>query len=55
MPMYNVAKRRGKAKIKMSTRREGAMRRLMDSYSEEFDVMMSVIQDLISLGIKSVA
>lgn len=55
MPMYNVAKRRGKTKIKMSAKREGAMRRLMDSYSEEFNVRMSVIQDLIPLGLKAVA
>lgn len=55
MPMYNVAKRRGKAKIKMSAKRKEAMRHLMDSYSEEFDVRISVIQDLIPLGLKAVA
>lgn len=55
MPVYTVAKRRGKAKIKMSAKREEAMRHLVDSYSEEFDVRMSVIQDLIPLGLKAVA
>ncbi len=55
MPMYNVAKRRGKAKIKISAKRKEAMQRLMDSYSEEFDVKMTVIQELIPLGLKAVA
>jgi transposase-like protein len=31
------------------------MQRIMDSYSEDFDVKMSVIQDLIPLGLKAVA
>lgn len=55
MPMYNVTKRRGKAKIKISAKRKAAMQRLMDSYSEEFDVKMTVIQELIPLGLKAVA
>ena len=55
MPIGNVSKKRGKAKIKISSKREAAMQRLMDSYSEDFDVKMSVIQDLIPLGLKAVA
>ena len=50
MPMYNVAKRRGKAKIKIAEKRKAAMNKIMDSYSEEFDVKMAVIQELIPLG-----
>lgn len=55
MPQYNVAKKRGKSKIKISDKREAAMRRIVDSYSEDFDVKMSVIQELIPLGLKAVA
>ena len=55
MPIGNVAKRRGKAKIKISSKREAAMQRIMDSYSEDLDVKISVIQDLIPLGLKAVA
>jgi len=55
MPTDNVAKRRGKAKIKISSKREAAMQRIMDSYSEDFNVKISVIQDLIPLGLKAVA
>ena len=55
MPMYNVPKKRGKSKIKISVKREAVMQRIMDSYSEDFDVKMSVIQDLIPLGLKAVA
>ena len=55
MPIGNIAKRRGKAKIKISAKREAAMQRLIDSYSEDFDVKMTVIQELIPLGLKAVA
>jgi len=55
MPIGNVSKKRGKAKIKISSKREAAMRRIVDSYSEEFDVKMAVIQELIPLGLKAVA
>jgi len=55
MPIGNVPKKRGKAKIKISGKREAAMQRIMDSYSEDFDVKMSVIQDLIPLGLRAVA
>ena len=55
MPIGNIAKRRGKAKIKISSKREAAMQRIMDSYSEDLDVKISVIQDLIPLGLKAVA
>ncbi len=33
MPMYNVSKKRGKSKIKISDKREAAMRKIVDSYS----------------------
>lgn len=55
MPIGNVAKRRGKAKVKISSKRKAAMQQIMDSYSEEFDVKMTVIQELIPLGLKAVA
>ena len=55
MPVGNIAKKRGKARINLNVKREAAMQRLMDSYSEDFDVKMSVIQDLIPLGLKAVA
>jgi putative transposase len=55
MPIGNVSKKRGKAKIKISSKREAAMHRIVDSYSEDFDVKMAVIQDLIPLGLKAVA
>jgi len=51
----NVTKRRGRAKIKISDKRKAVMARLMDSYSEDFNVKMSVIQELIPLGLKAVA
>ena len=55
MPIGNVAKRRGKGKVKISAKRQAAMKRIVDSYSEEFDVKMMVIQELIPLGLKAVA
>jgi transposase-like protein len=55
MPIGNVAKRRGKGKVKIAVKREAAIRRIVDSYSEEFDVKMTVIQELIPLGLKAVA
>lgn len=55
MPRNNVTKKRGKSKIKISEKREAAMRKIVDSYSEDFDVKMSVIQELIPLGLKAVA
>ena len=55
MPMYNVPKKRGKSKVKISDKREAAMRRIVDSYSEDFDVKMTVIQELIPLGLRAVA
>ncbi len=54
MPRNNVSKKRGKAKVKISDKREAAMQRIMDSYSEDLDVKISVIQELIPLGLKAV-
>jgi transposase-like protein len=53
MPTNNVTKKRGKSKIKIADKRKVAMQRIMDSYSEDFDVKMSVIQELIPLGLKA--
>lgn len=55
MPTFKVAKRRGKAKIKITEKRRALMERLLDGYSEDFDVKLSVIQELIPLGLKAVA
>lgn len=55
MPTYNVSKKRGKSKIKISDKREAAMKKIVDSYSEDFDIKLSVIQELIPLGLKAVA
>ena len=55
MPKLNVTKRRGKAKIKIEEKREAVMKRISESYSEEFDVKMIVIQELIPLGLREVA
>jgi len=50
-----LSKKRGKAKIKISKKRAALMNTLMDSYSEEQDVIVSVIQELIPLGLQAVA
>ena len=55
MARFNVTKKRGKSNIKIADKRKASMNRLMDAYSEEFDIRMSVIQDLIPLGLKAVA
>ena len=55
MPMFNLARKRGKAKIKISNKRKAVMNQIVDTYSEEFDIRLSVIQDLIPLGLKAVA
>lgn len=51
MPRYNVSKKRGKSKIKISDKREAVMNKIIDSYSEDLDVKMAVIQELIPLGL----
>ena len=52
---FKVSKKRGKAKIKISAKRERAMKKLTESYSEEVDVKLAVIQELIPLGLREVA
>jgi len=52
--MFNLARKRGKAKVKISDKRKAVMDRVVDAYNEDFDVKMSVIQDLIPLGLKAV-
>ncbi|MCA9458744.1 MAG: transposase [Nitrospira sp.] len=51
----NVSKKRGKAKIKVTEKRTRLMNSLVDSYSEEPDMIASVIQELIPLGLQAVA
>ncbi|MCD4779223.1 MAG: transposase [Candidatus Omnitrophica bacterium] len=55
MPINKLAKKRGKAKVKISDKREAAMKKIEDCYSEEFDVKMSIIQELIPLGLQAIA
>jgi len=55
MPKFNVSKKRGKAKVKITDKRKAVMDRLVEAHSEEFDVRISVIQELIPLGLKAVA
>ena len=55
MPRFNLAKKRGKAKVKIEDKRKAAMERIVDAHSEDFDIRMSVIQELIPLGLKAVA
>ena len=55
MPMNNVTKKRGKSKVKISDKRKAFMNKLVESYSEDFDIKMAVIQELIPLGLKAVA
>lgn len=55
MPKFNLTKKRGKAKIKIADKRKAAMGRIVDACSEELDVRLAVIQDLIPLGLKAVA
>jgi putative transposase len=54
MLKINVAKRRGKAKTKVEDKRQAVTKKIADSYSEEFDVKMALIQELIPLGLREV-
>jgi transposase-like protein len=49
-----LSKKRGKAKIKVAEKREQMMQKLYDSYSEDQDVIINVIQELIPLGMQAV-
>jgi putative transposase len=55
MPIGNVSKKRGKAKQKIGDKRSAVEQRILESYSEGFDIKMSVIQELIPLGLQAVA
>ena len=56
MPMLgNVSKRRGQAKVKIERKRKAAMEKILQSCSEDPDVKMAVIQELIPLGLKAVS
>ena len=54
MPKFNVTRIRGKSKIKIAEKRKAAMNKIMDSYSEDLDVKMAVIQELIPLGLAEI-
>lgn len=54
MPKYNVSKKRGKSKIKISDKREAAMNKIINSYSDDLDIKMAVIQELIPLGLSEI-
>ena len=54
MPKFNVTKRRGKAKIKIADKRKAAMNKIIDSFSEDLDIKMRVIQELIPLGLREI-
>jgi hypothetical protein len=56
MPVrYRLTKSRGKAKIKISKKRQAVMNKILESYSEEQDTTIAVIQELIPLGLKAVS
>ncbi len=55
MLKFNVTKKRGRAKIKVSEKRKAAMNKIADSYSEEFDAKMALIQELIPIGLREVS
>ncbi len=54
MPRHTLTKTRGKAKIKVNEKRQAVMNKILKSYSEEQDVTIAVIQELIPLGLKAV-
>jgi len=51
----NLSKKRGKAKFKVSKKRTDLMNRLLDTYSQEQDILATAIQELIPLGLQRVA
>ena len=55
MPKSTLTKKRVKSKVKISDKRKAVMKQIADSYSEEFDIKMTIIQELIPLGLKAVA
>ena len=54
MPKSNVTKRRGKSKIKIADKRKAAMSKIIDTFSEDLDIRMKVIQELIPLGLAEI-
>jgi transposase-like protein len=51
---HRITKSRGKAKIKLSKKRLAVMNKILESYSEEQDTVIAMIQELIPLGLKAV-
>lgn len=54
MPKFNVTKKRGKAKIRIADKRKAAMNKIIDSFSEDLDIKMRVIQELIPIGLREI-
>ena len=54
MPKFNVTKRRGKAKIKIADKRKAAMSKIIDTFSDDLDIRIKVIQELIPLGLAEI-
>ena len=52
--IHRLTKSRGKAKIKVSKKRQAVMNKILESYSEEQETTIAVIQELIPLGLKAV-
>ncbi len=52
---HNLSKKRGKAKTKVAEKRKQLMNKMLDSRSEELDVKIAIIQELIPLGLERVA
>ena len=50
-----VTKGRGKAKRKIEEKRKAVMDKIVKSYSEEFDVKIAMIQELIPIGLKAIS
>jgi hypothetical protein len=53
--VFHLSKKRGKAKIKIAKKRTRLMDKVIDSYSDDQDVVVAAIQELIPLGLQAVA
>jgi transposase-like protein len=51
---HRLTKSRGKAKIKVKEKRQAVMSKILESYSEQQDTTIAVIQELIPLGLQAV-
>ena len=57
MPALNgtVARKRGKAKMKLAAKREALMEKIAGAHGEDLDVKIALIQNLIPLGLEAVS